>query len=383
MKYLQLCSFLILSLSCSTIKDYKAVLEEPTMGNTTSFIDNHPKSRHMEVVLNLKDSLIEDKAWQNAVDVDSYRAYKDFIASYPESSHHGEASKRMRIIKEMETFSNAIDCNCMDSLDYFLETYPASEFRDIVVHLKENLIDSMAWVSAMNQYTTEDFENYIDAFPNGRYIDSAQQEIFHITVVQPKWDSVTSIDNLQGYQSYLDQLPDSRFAGAAKLKIDSLDEVKWQWAYARNSKWRYNKYLDTFPNGIHAEDAEAMILRLDMADLISNLSEIGELPPLESPDGVDLSYMDINYYEIENSTPYKLMLYYQSKSDDFFAARYYIEPKKKLEITLPDGVYSVFAQVVNASDVRSYRGQENLTGGFWSREYYIETQSIPSYRRGW
>ena len=383
MRYLQLCTFLILSLSCSTIKDYKSVLEKPTMGNTTSFIDNHPNNRHMQVVLILRDSLIEDKAWQNAVDVDSYRAYKDFIANYPESSHHGEASKRMRIIKEMETFSNAIDCNCVDSLDYFLETYPTSEYRSMVTQFRANLIDSMAWVSAMNQYTTEDFENYIDAFPNGRYIDSAQQEIFYITVVQPKWDSVTSIDNLQGYQSFLDQLPDSRFAGAAKFKIDSLDEVKWQWAYARNSKWRYNKYLDDFPNGIHAENAAAMILRLDMEDLISNLSEIGELPPMERTDGGNLSYMDINYCEIENSTSYKLMLYYQSESDDFFAARYYIEPRKKIEFTLPNGKYSVFVQAMNASDIGSYRGQENLTGGSYSIEYYIQTESIPSYRRGW
>lgn len=383
MKNLQLFTVLMLSLSCSTIRDYKAVLEEPTMANTTSFIDNYPSSRHLDGVRALRDSLIEDKAWKYSIELDSYKGYRDFVSSFPESSHHGDALKRMRAIREMETFYNAMDCNCVDSLDHFLETYPASEYRSMVTQFRANLIDSMAWVSAMNIYTIKEFQNYINSFPNGRYADSAYEEIFHITVAKPKWDSVTSIDNLQGYQSYLDQLPDSRFAGAAKFKIDSLDKVKWQWAYARNSKWRYNKYLDDFPNGIHAENAAAMILRLDMEDLISNLSEIGELPPMERTGGGNLSYMDINYCEIENSTSYKIMLYYQSESDDFFAARYYIEPRKKIEFTLPDGKYSVFVQAMNASDIGSYRGQENLTGGSYSIEYYIQTESIPSYRRGW
>ena len=197
----------------------------------------------------------------------------------------------MRIIKEMETFSNAIDCNCMDSLDYFLETYPASEFRDIaIVYFKENLVDSMAWVSALNQYnTTEDFENYIDAFPNGGYIDSAQQEIFHITSsFYAKWDSgkINRITD-RDHQSFPDRLPNSRFEKAAQLKIDSLDEVKWQWAHARSdSKWRYNKYLDAFPNGIHAEDAEAMILRLDTEEIdIQSFGDRRRLPPMERADG--------------------------------------------------------------------------------------------------
>jgi hypothetical protein len=54
-----------------------------------------------------------------------------------------------------------------------------------------------------------------------------------------------------------------------------------------------------------------------------------------------------------------------------------LSPRQRKSTTLKKGNYRIAASV-NASNVTNYAGKENLSGGDYSSEYYIQTQT---YRR--
>ncbi|MDR0437929.1 MAG: protein kinase [Bacteroidales bacterium] len=74
------------------------------------------------------------------------------------------------------------------------------------------------------------------------------------------WKKAERRDSIPYYQKYLDKYPDGIHAEKAKTKIEEIEHKHtWEEAKRRDSIPYYQKYLDKYPDGIHAEEAKTRI----------------------------------------------------------------------------------------------------------------------------
>jgi hypothetical protein len=93
--------------------------------------------------------------------------------------------------------------------------------------------------------------------------------------------------------------------------------------------------------------------------------EHGNLPSMERTSYITGDYSTVSIY---NNTSYTLTIRY-SGSD---SRKINILSRQRSSISLPNGKYRIAASV-NASNVRSFAGTENLSGGEYDSNYYIQT----------
>ena len=122
----------------------------------------------------------------------------------------------------------------------------------------------------------------------------------------------------------------------------------------------YEKYLNLFPKGAHAKAAIDHLVD----DVMSGSH--GELPSMER---TGYSSGSSSSVEVSNDTQYTLTLLYSGSSD---SKRLVLSPHQTKTISLRNGRYRIAASV-NAANVSSYAGSENLNGGTYSVSYYIST----------
>jgi len=69
------------------------------------------------------------------------------------------------------------------------------------------------------------------------------------------WVRALEQDTLEGYRAYLEAFPDGRFAGDAQAEIDRYDDEAWAEAERRETLAGYESYLESWPEGRHASKA--------------------------------------------------------------------------------------------------------------------------------
>ena len=73
------------------------------------------------------------------------------------------------------------------------------------------------------------------------------------------WVRALEKDTLEGYREYLALFPNGRHAEDAQAEIDKYDEEAWQVALQRNTIAGYEDYLEAWPEGLHASEARERI----------------------------------------------------------------------------------------------------------------------------
>jgi hypothetical protein len=108
---------------------------------------------------------------------------------------------------------------------------------------------------------------------------------------------------------------------------------------------------------------------------MSKMSNSGIFSIIHSLNGVALpepSKEDnlLNSIEIFNNTQYILTIRYSGIE----SKKVVMSPKQRTSLSLKNGNYRIAASV-NASNVRNYAGNENLSAGEYTSEYYIRTRT--------
>lgn len=138
----------------------------------------------------------------------------------------------------------------------------------------------------------------------------------------------------------------------------------WNMAVNKNSIHGYYAYLEKYPEGIYAEEAENRVIDMEIA-LIQKNSD-GEMPKADGEKSDIIS--DYAIVEFENSTPYELTIYLSGAVNK---KKVILDPGESIEVELLNGHYTTAASV-KASDVTSYAGFDDYQGGYlYSIEFYI------------
>src|SRR6185295_3359703 len=101
------------------------------------------------------------------------------------------------------------------------------------------------WKATLSDNSVESFNNYIEKYPNGKFVDKAQFKLNEIEVNlndENEWKKVQEQNSLESYQKYINREPKGRFAQQAMDKIKEIEDDRWTSVCKENSIQAYSLY---------------------------------------------------------------------------------------------------------------------------------------------
>ncbi|WP_298917747.1 SUMF1/EgtB/PvdO family nonheme iron enzyme [uncultured Algimonas sp.] len=134
--------------------------------------------------------------------------------------------------------------------------------------------DEAAWVAALEKDTLEGYRDYLDAFPDGRFADKAQEQIDAYD--NRAWETAEQRNTIAGYEDYLADWEDGLHADTARERVAQMkaardaaaadaaeraaqERADWERAARENTVASYEAYLAKHPAGPNADEARARI----------------------------------------------------------------------------------------------------------------------------
>lgn len=134
----------------------------------------------------------------------------------------------------------------------------ADEGGEFVFHLK--VAEEQLWEQVLHKGTLQDFENYLDYFPEGQYAEIARREVLSIKE-EDIWKSTLLKDNELAYQTYI-----QKYLTAGKY----LAEARERLAVIRNRHEERKELLEQMAK----EDAERGQIERQFKDLVQEAEDL-------------------------------------------------------------------------------------------------------------
>ncbi len=248
------------------------------------------------------------------------------------------------------------------SYDYekFIEKYPESEY---VKNAYEGL-----YTIAVDANTIEALVYYVDEYPESQLIEDVKNEVN--AKCETLYNEAAEINTIDAWQTYKRLTPVTHHKDAderiteLETKLWGTDYRAWRQATKENTMASFSKYLQLYPNGRYRNTANQKLIDMQVADVFSK--EHGSLPSMNK---TGYGYGSTTSIEVYNNTSYTLTLLYSGTT----SKRLILSPHSRNSLSLGNGKYRIAASV-NASNVSDFAGIEELNGGNYEVEYYIQTQ---------
>lgn len=187
---------------------------------------------------------------------------------------------------------------------------------DFVFHVK--ISEAEIWASLIKRPDKDAYKKFAEQFPNSIYYEEAIETYEWLTAIQ-----INTISALMDYRE--------KYRGKGKhiqmaiRAIDALEEEKcWQKTKSKNTCSAYCDYVDQYPNGKYAKEAEEMIIKLCTDSDDKGLERI--LPPDPT--------VPVNLEEEKAwgaAQKENTFLSYQNFTQSFADSKYVSEAKQKMK----------------------------------------------------
>lgn len=293
-----------------------------------------------------------------------------------------------------QDFEKAKEANTIESYEMFVQKHPnsvlADEARDSVVafygeknikaiptdHLDkkvgerlrgliDHMVDSLYQI-AESENSIASWKAFSYAVPQGYAKDSYERRA---ALIDAAYQKAEKSNTISGWKSFIDEVPPTEIRDA-KDRIRELEEQAawsteskaWQIASSRGTELAIRKYLELYPYGSHARQAEKKLIDIEVAAVFAG--EHGMLPQMDKGYSTGASYSVI---ELENQTQYELTVSYSGPD----SKRIVIPARGTRKVNVGNGHYRVAATVGHG--VIPFAGTEQLDGSYFSSSFYIST----------
>lgn len=214
-------------------------------------------------------SAVEDQYWNAVSGSSNVRDFQDYLSNYPNGKYVAVA--RLRISQLSGSTSSGVPT-------------PSSG----------SSVEDQYWNAVKSSSNPQDFQSYLNAYPNGQYAALARLKISQLggaasvasqpqsisqggsssTVEQQYWDAVKNSTRAADFQNYLKDYPNGQFVPIARLKISQLggsggpsvnlsaEDQYWNSISSSGRVQDFQGYLYNYPNGIYASIARLKISQL-------------------------------------------------------------------------------------------------------------------------
>lgn len=115
--------------------------------------------------------------------------------------------------------------------------------------------EDIKWKEAERKGTRDLYLSFIIEYPDSHLVDTAKERIEDID-----WEATVLSDSLEDYKQYIELYPSGRYMKKAQGKISHIEElILWQDALNKGTKEAYRSFLDRYPDSEHKEHALSMI----------------------------------------------------------------------------------------------------------------------------
>ena len=372
-----------------------------SLGEYDSFINNYPNSKYVNEAKERRDSLARSQKRMKILTTTIWVFASLFIAGlivflYWDSNQKRELAEQKAKQAEYDLYNSIINKGDSLSCARFIELYPNSEYlgevmkvlEDYKYHHLSSIDDCLDFVS---NYPRSEYRQSVDSLINERtgtlkkalLTNSADYNL------STMWDFINkygSSDNqsirsaVEDVSKRFNQIKEEQKIKAEKARQDSIrkeEEAKkraeyekygtdanaWKTASSANTIAAYRDYINRYPRGKHVEAANKKMIDLEVQSII-NSGDYGYLPSSQKVSYGTGKYSTINISSRCNQTI--TIMYSGVKS-----MKIILSPYQSRKVVLPSATYKV---VATSPGVRSFYGTENLTGGDYECEYYIETR---------
>lgn len=197
-------------------------------------------------------------------EIPSWRQVKEEIARYkalkpdPSLVEYEEIMSIGKRVEDNIKIENnaykAIEANpSISNCNSYLSDYPYGIYRDEV-----------NWLIAKVTNTMESYYNYIDTYPNGKFLEKATQQVHFLDNLL--YDKALKKNTVEAFQDYLTNSPRGEHTIESQMLIAGLIEDE---AYKKATSNSYNalelcyKYIDTYPRGKYTSKVKEIISNSD------------------------------------------------------------------------------------------------------------------------
>ena len=374
---------------CETIDDYE------------SFISNYPGSKYVNEAQERLENLIRTKRRKKVVYTIIWTLLAIFVAgligySVWKSNQQRELEKQAAKQAEYNLYDDIVNKGDSLACKTFIDKYPNSEYigkvkqvlEEYEYHHLTSLDDCLDFVS---NHPHSVFASSIDSMIRERAENLKKEilgtpadcDLYEMWKIIHKYNSFNnkSLQSaLTAITEHYNKIKEIQEAKAEKARQDSVKKVEeakkreeyekygtdanaWKTASSTNTIVAYQDYLKRYPRGKYVETANKKIIDLEVQKVI-NSGDYGYLPSSQKISYGTGKYSTINLSSRCNQTI--TIMYSGVKS-----MKIVLSPYQSRKVVLPSGTYKV---VATSPGVRSFYGTENLTGGDYESEYYIETR---------
>ncbi|WP_376696535.1 SUMF1/EgtB/PvdO family nonheme iron enzyme [Wenzhouxiangella sp. EGI_FJ10305] len=192
------------------------------------------------------DSLIEeysrrdDEAWKMASEEGSEVAIRQYGKEFPQGRYVDQIEMRVAEVKDQVAWEAALSENTESALRRYAEEFPKGAYADEVDTKIEELRaaeqarrranerqeEEDAWRMATDTNTVDAYDQYVNNYPAGRFVDDAKSRIGDLEKEDAEaWAMAASKDTLDSYQMYLKNWPVGQQAEAANQRVQEIEEL--------------------------------------------------------------------------------------------------------------------------------------------------------------
>ncbi|MDZ7315391.1 MAG: hypothetical protein ONA69_01635 [candidate division KSB1 bacterium] len=218
-----------------------------------------------------------------------------------------------------------------------------------------------AWELVKRDTSMVVLRRFINQYPASPQAKKARQRLDSLETEQ-EWKKALAAGTREALQSFAVRYPKfAKLKGLDAINPAFAESEAWKETLSRNTPQAFQEFLKKYPQSAYAAKADSMLIALEVGGMISGAHD-------ELPDSRQISNVqeEITTLEIDNQTPYQLVVRYSGKN----SRRFTIEPKGKITVKLENGRYRVAANAVGA-DVLPFAGEQELAGGEYVSRYFI------------
>jgi outer membrane protein assembly factor BamD (BamD/ComL family) len=163
--------------------DWEMTSKTHRISQIEAFLKKYPNSRYELSALGLIEEIKEETDWNFAKQEDSALAYEIFLNKYPQSKFGDEARE---IVKELRViqpeWERTLKKNTPEGYRSFMKKFDYSKKYWNKANEKYKEMEDAFWNKATTRNTIRYYQDYIDKFPDGEYIDEVDKRLIDLEV---------------------------------------------------------------------------------------------------------------------------------------------------------------------------------------------------------
>lgn len=199
---------------------YSSAKSNKSVSQYQSYLNTYPYGKYQSEVQNLLGNQKDENAWERANKARSISGYYEYLDNFPDGNYSTTAKETIKILDD-EAYEKAIAEGTQETLNYYLDNYPRGKFRSTVRNKLTERKEYDVYIYAKNHNYIENYEAYINKYPNGKYALEVNRiiENSYYRFGNEAYDSKKYGKAKGYYETYISKFPFGTYSSEVRSKI--------------------------------------------------------------------------------------------------------------------------------------------------------------------